>query len=101
MNEDSFIRCYECGIRFGFDSETFVIWRQNQKPFQCPNGHSNYIVTEDRQAKEIKTLKDEINKLKEKLADAEAEAESANKAVAELMQELEIWRPQMEEQKQA
>ena len=79
------VDCCFCGIEFKIPSRVINKWKNNQKPFYCPNGHT-LAYSKESQASQINKLNDEIKELNSKLADA------TNK-IQELTNELEIWKP--------
>ena len=63
------IECCDCGVLFSVSSNLDVKWRETQKRFYCPNGHSqsytkstaNYLKEEiDEKNKKIFSLEKEV-----------------------------------------
>ncbi len=94
------VTCCDCGIVFKFSKKIEELWRNSEKTFHCPNGHSLSWPKEDSpEQKELKALREEVAALKTKLATALADAEAQKKRADELATELEIWKPEVVEQK--
>lgn len=89
------VSCCECGIVFGFSPKIEKMWRESGKNFVCPNGHSLHWSkpTETPEQKELKELRVEVKKLKEKLDAAIAQTAEYKLKNEELTSELEIWKP--------
>ena len=102
--------CIDCGVLFGLPANMVSTWTRDGKQFCCPNGHKQrYMVsTWTRDGKqfccpnghkqryirpdkkgELEALRTKVKTLEEKVAEQE-------KRIAELTEELEIWRRSQE-----
>lgn len=85
--------CAECGITYGLDRAVVAMWRKSHKKFVCPNGHSLAWDEETPEEKELKSLKEQVKSLSDKLTAALKDNEDQGKRIEELVTELEIWKP--------
>jgi hypothetical protein len=87
------VDCNTCGISFSFSEKVAEMWKRSHKTFYCPNGHSLHWPGETPEQKELKSLKEEVASLSEKLMNALNDADEKAKKIEELTSELEIWKP--------
>jgi molecular chaperone GrpE (heat shock protein) len=89
------VDCPSCGIAFKFSKKIEEMWRNTEKQFFCPNGHSLHWnkPTETAEQKELKTLRADVKELKSKLESALKDVETQKKRADDLQVELEIYKP--------
>lgn len=89
------VSCCDCGIKFAFDKSIEKMWRESEKNFFCPNGHSLHWPKpkETEEQKELKSLRSKVTDLESKLAAALEDVAKEKKRADDLQAELEIWRP--------
>src|SRR5260221_3486938 len=102
MNLDSIeaIMCNDCGINFAIEKVIVNSWRKHKKVFLCPNGHQlTFNNDRSNNEKELDNLRGEVKKLKDNLSCVEEENKELKQKIAELNNELEIWRPSSDDNK--
>jgi hypothetical protein len=88
------ITCHECGICFGLPLQVGKIWKFNRHSFYCPNGHSLVYKQEaTEQDKKLEALTAKVAELEKRLANAVEDERKATARAADLLLELEIYKP--------
>jgi|SRR5271166_208324 len=93
------VLCVDCGILFGISKDIHKVWVKSEKRFYCPNGHTLFWPkgTETVEQKELKELRIKVKDLETKLEEVRKSLSTEQQKNAELITELEIWKPSAKE----